>query len=84
MMSNGALALLGSTVFNDPTGLRPFDARLDPSGKTLYVVEAGLAMVSAFDVDRGILSELDSSPIALPPEATPFGIVVSRTGRGDR
>ncbi|HLZ30499.1 MAG TPA: beta-propeller fold lactonase family protein [Chloroflexota bacterium] len=83
IMSNGALSLLGSTVFNDPTGLRPFDARLDPSGKTLYVVDAGLAMVSAFDVDGGNLSELDSSPIALPAGATPFGIVVTRTGRDD-
>lgn len=84
IMSNGALSLLGSTVFNDPTGLRPFDARLDPSGKTLYVVDAGLAMVSAFDVDGGNLTELDSSPVALPAGATPFGIVVTRTGRGDR
>jgi len=33
--------VVGSTVFNDPTGLRPFDARLDPSGKTLYVVDYG-------------------------------------------
>ncbi|MGH2387545.1 MAG: lactonase family protein, partial [Chloroflexota bacterium] len=46
----GALSLIGSTVFNDPTGLRPFDARLDPSGKLLYVVDAGLDMVSAFAV----------------------------------
>jgi 6-phosphogluconolactonase len=84
IMGNGGLSLLGSTVFNYPTGLRPFDARLDPSGKTLYVVDAGLAMVSAFDVNGGDLSELDTSPIALPAGATPFGIVVTRTGRGDR
>ena len=31
ILSDGSLSLLGSTVFNDPTGLRPFDARLDPS-----------------------------------------------------
>ena len=84
IMSNGALSLLGSTVFNYPTGLRPFDARLDPSGKTLYVVDAGLAMVSAFDVNGGDLSELETSPSALPAGATPFGIVVTRSGRGDR
>ena len=58
--SSGALSLLGSTVFNDPTGLRPFDARLDPSGKTLYVVDAGSAVVSAFDVDGGNLTELET------------------------
>ena len=40
ILGDGSLSLLGSTVFNDPTGLRPFDARLDPSGKTLYVVDA--------------------------------------------
>jgi 6-phosphogluconolactonase len=84
IMGNGSLNLLGSTVFNDPTGLRPFDARLDPSGKTLYVVDAGLAMVSAFDVNGGDLVELETSPIALPAGATPFGIVVTRSGRGDR
>jgi hypothetical protein len=36
------------------------------------------------DVDGGILFELDSSRITLPAGATPFGIVVTRTGRGDR
>jgi 6-phosphogluconolactonase len=82
IQNNGALLLLGSTVFNDPTGLRPFDARLDPSGKTLYVVDAGLAMVSAFDVDNGHLRELDTSPFPLPVGATPFGIVVTRGNRG--
>jgi 6-phosphogluconolactonase len=81
ILANGALSLLGSTVFNDPTGLRPFDARLDPSGKTLYVVDAGLAMVSAFDVDGGKLHELETSPFMLPTGATPFGIVVTRASR---
>jgi 6-phosphogluconolactonase len=79
ILSNGALDLLGSTVFNDPTGLRPFDARLDPSGHNLYVVDAGLAKVSAFAVHDGDLTELDASPFALPAGATPFGIVVTRT-----
>jgi 6-phosphogluconolactonase (cycloisomerase 2 family) len=79
IQANGALDLLGSTVFNDPTGLRPFDARLDPSGHTLYVVDAGLAEVSAFAVDDGNLTELDASPFALPAGATPFGLVVTRS-----
>ena len=81
---SGALVLLGSTVFNNPTGRRPFDARLDPSGKTLYVVDAGFGSVSAFDVDNGNLTELDSSPVALPTGATPFGLVVTRTRPFDR
>jgi 6-phosphogluconolactonase (cycloisomerase 2 family) len=83
IQADGTLALLGSTVFNDPTGLRPFDARLDPSSKTLYVVDAGLAEVSAFAVDGGNLTELDASPFALPSGATPFGIVATRTNADD-
>jgi 6-phosphogluconolactonase len=84
ILGDGSLSLLGSTVFNDPTGLRPFDARLDPSGKTLYVVDAGLDKVSAFAVDEGNLTELDASPFALPAGATPFGMVVTRTDRDGR
>jgi 6-phosphogluconolactonase (cycloisomerase 2 family) len=75
--SNGALTLLGSTSFQGPSGLRPFDARLDPSGSYLYVVDAGRALVSAFAVNGGSLTELASSPFALPPGVTPFGIVVN-------
>ena len=74
--ANGALTLLGSTPFQGPTGLRPFDARLDPTGSYLYVVDAGRAMVSAFAVSGGSLVELPSSPFALPTGVTPFGIVV--------
>jgi 6-phosphogluconolactonase len=77
ILRDGSLSLIGSTVFNDPTNLRPFDARLDPSGNLLYVVDAGLDTVSAFAVHQGDLQELDSSPFALPTGATPFGIVVS-------
>jgi len=77
--NNGALVLLGSTVFNDPTGRKAFDARLDPSGRTLYVVDAGLGSISAFDVDNGNLTELDSSPYSLPKGTTPFGLVVTRS-----
>jgi 6-phosphogluconolactonase (cycloisomerase 2 family) len=80
VLANGGLSLLGSTVFNDPTGLRPFDARLDPSGRNLYVVDAGLAEVSAFAVEDGNLTELDASPFVLPAGATPFGIVVTGAG----
>jgi hypothetical protein len=84
ILQNGALSLIGSTVFNDPSGLRPFDARLDPSDHNLYVVDAGAATVSAFKVNDGSLTELDSSPVALPTGATPFGIVVTRADHDDR
>jgi len=74
--ADGSLTLLGSTSFSG-TGLRPFDARLDPSGSFLYVVDAGVAKVSAFAVDGGALTELATSPIAIPGGAAPFGIVVN-------
>lgn len=73
---DGSLTLLGATPFNGGSGLRPFDLRLDPSGRYLYVTDAGTAQVSAFAVDGGNLTELASSPFALPAGATPFGIVV--------
>ncbi len=75
--SNGKLSLLGSTPFKNPTGLKAFDARLDPNGSDLYVVDAGLNAVSIFVVDGGNLTELTASPVKLPTGATPFGIVVT-------
>lgn len=74
---DGGLKLLHNTLFNLPTGLRPFDIRLAPDGKNLYVVDAGLNMVSAFAVKDGTVTELTGSPTALPAGATPFGIVVN-------
>jgi 6-phosphogluconolactonase len=78
IQADGSLSLLGSTGFSSGTkGVQPFDARLDPSGKNLYVVDAGLPAVSAFAVSGGSLTELVQSPSALPAGATPFGIVVT-------
>lgn len=75
---DGSLTLLGSTQFRgNPSGLAPLDARLSPDGRTLYVVDSGTGQVSAFAVHGGRLTELPSSPVALPAGATPFGIVVS-------
>jgi len=74
---DGTLTLLGSTPFRNPTGLGPVDARLSPDGNTLFVVDGGTSQVSAFRVHGGSLTELPSSPTALPAGATPFGIVVS-------
>jgi hypothetical protein len=68
--------LIGSTPFNSGTGIRPFDARLDAASDHLYVVDAAIASVSGFAVSGGSLSELGSSPTALPTGATPFGIAI--------
>ncbi len=72
----GSLTLLGSTTLNGAAGLAPLDARLDPAGGTLFVVDGGRDAVSALAVNGGSLSELSSSPTALPAGAHPAGIVV--------
>jgi 6-phosphogluconolactonase (cycloisomerase 2 family) len=77
ILANGSLDLLGSTTFNDPTGLRPIDARIDPEGEHLYVIGADAGVVSIFAIDGGTLAELPSSPVALPEGTTPFGIAVT-------
>ena len=75
ILADGSLQLIGSTGFSSGPGIRPFDARLDPSGSTLYVVDATLDAITAFAVSGGSLTELPSSPFHLPAGATPFGIV---------
>lgn len=77
ILSDGSLSYMSTTSFSSGPGIRPFDARLDPSGTNLYVVDAALNAVSAFAVDGGTLSELAASPFALPTGATPFGVVVT-------
>jgi 6-phosphogluconolactonase len=74
---NGSLTYKSTVAFKSGAGIRPFDARLDPSGDTLYVVDAALSAVSAFNVSSGSLAELAQSPFALPGGATPFGIVAN-------
>jgi 6-phosphogluconolactonase len=78
---DGSLSLLGSTVFNFPTGLGPEDARLSPDGKILYVVGTGAGKVSGFKVRGGSLTELRSSPTSLPTGSAAFGIVVTGPSR---
>lgn len=78
IQKDGSLSLLGTTPFASGTGIRPFDARLDPWGADLYVVDAALDAVSGFAVSGGSLHELAQSPFGLPAGATPFGIVVTR------
>jgi 6-phosphogluconolactonase len=82
ILKDGSLAYTSTTPFSGGTVIRPFDARLDPSGANLYVVDAALAAVSAFAVDGGTLSELAASPFKLPVGATPFGIVVTGSDQG--
>jgi 6-phosphogluconolactonase (cycloisomerase 2 family) len=71
---DGTLTLLGNTPFNSATA--PFDARLDPSGAYLYVVDNGAPLIHAFAVDGGTLTELDGSPFANPGQGAPFGMIV--------
>ena len=83
ILSDGSLSYVSTTHFSSGLGIRPFDARLDPSGANLYVVDAALAAVSAFAVDGGTLSELGPSPFALPTGATPLGVVVTRSDQAE-
>jgi hypothetical protein len=77
IQADGSLSLVTSTAFKSGAGIRPFDARLSADGRTLYVVDAATANISAFAVSGGLLSELPQSPFALPTGATPFGIVAN-------
>jgi DNA-binding beta-propeller fold protein YncE len=71
----GELALLGSTPLGGGVAGAE-DARLGPAGRTLWVVDTGSGNVSGFAVDGGSLTELASSPTALPTGPGAFGIVV--------
>ena len=74
---SGELTLIGSTPVSATGGVGAVDARLAPDGNTLYVNESRIASVGAFAVDGGTLTELTSSPVALPAGATPAGIAVN-------
>jgi 6-phosphogluconolactonase len=75
--ANGTLGLVEPAIpFNNPTGLKPFDAGVSPDGGFLYVVDAGIAKVSAFAVSGTSLTELAGSAVAIPGGGAPFGIVI--------
>ena len=73
---DGSLTLLGSTAVSATGGVGAVDAQLSPDGATLFVNESRIASVGAFAVSGGDLTELTSSPTALPAGATPAGIAV--------
>lgn len=72
--ADGSLSLLGSTPFTNGAGA--VDARLSPDGRTLSVTGGRGHVVSTFAVDGGALTELASSPVALPAGGAPTGLVV--------
>ena len=73
---DGTLTLLGSTPVGATGGVGAVDARLSPDGRFLYVDESRIGKVGAFAVNGGNLTELGTSPFALPAGATPAGIAV--------
>ena len=78
ILADGSLELRGNITLNDPTGLRPIDARVSPDAGYLYVLGADAGVVSILAIaSDGSLSELPGSPVALPAGATPFGIAIT-------
>ena len=73
---NGSLTLIGSTPVSATGGVGAVDARLSPDGRLLYLNESKIDSVGVFAVHGGDLTELSSSPVALPSGATPAGMVV--------
>ncbi|HEV7216257.1 MAG TPA: beta-propeller fold lactonase family protein [Chloroflexota bacterium] len=73
----GDLRLVGATPLKGGPGLGTVDLGTDAGGRHLYVVDTNRALVSELRVDGGTLTELPSSPIALPAGATPFGLAIT-------
>jgi hypothetical protein len=71
---HGSLGLLGTTAFTNGAGA--VDARLSPDGRFLSVTGGSGHVVTTFAVREGDLKELGSSPVALPADASPMGLVV--------
>ena len=70
----GSLSLIGSTPIRG--GGADTDLRLSPDGKTLSVDGSGNHILSVFAVHGGTLTELPTSPAALPAGGAPAGIAV--------
>ena len=73
---DGSLALIVSVPFGS-AGAGAVDARLSPDGRTLLVNGSKANVVASFAVNGGTLTELPSSPTALPAGAVASGIVVN-------
>ena len=73
----GELTLLGSTTVSATAGVGAVDPGLTPDGRYLFLNESRVDALGAFAVTGGSLTELPSSPTALPAGATPAGIAVS-------
>jgi 6-phosphogluconolactonase len=74
---DGSLTLLGSTPVSISGGVGAVDPRLSNDGRTLYVDESKIGAVAAFAVNGGNLTELPSSPVALPAGAAAAGVVTT-------
>ena len=74
---DGTLTLLGSTPVGKTGESGAVDARLSPDGRYLYVDESRIGAVGAFAVNGGNLTELGTSPFALPAAPRQAGIAVS-------
>ncbi len=74
---DGSLTLIGSTPVSATGGVGAVDAGLSPDGGFLYLNESKIDAVGVFAVNGGNLTELSSSPVALPAGASPAGMVVS-------
>ena len=72
---DGTLVLLGSTPFRD--GMGATDARLSPDSRTLEVTGGSGHVLSSFAVRGGDLTEIASSPVSLPANSAPSGLVVN-------
>jgi len=74
--ANGALTDQGYTTLKGGPGLGTFDIGVDPTGHTLYVVDTNKGEISVAAIKGDTLVEVASSPVALPTDVHPFGIVV--------
>lgn len=72
---DGSLSLIGTTAFTNGAGA--VDARLSPDGRFMFVTGGRGLVVSGFAVHEGEVTELASSPTALPAGTSPTGIVVT-------
>lgn len=73
--TDGSLSLLGTVALNNGSGA--VDARLSPDGSVLLITGGRGHVLSSLAVDGGTLTELPGSPVPLPAEGAPTGLVVS-------